>query len=238
MAGKRKRLFSNDYLKNDRSYGRGEPETSAFYYWYLFMARAQREYHHLVDDQVKEDFGDVTQPFEQWWHEKGDYLFKPPSLWRVRHLRNVGMYHDLKENSYLFAVNKNYTKGELIRGMKQAINVAISQDNYTPQKPKYFFHQQPVIQGLRSAHMCKVAQDLLRAEGADVSNYSIAAKVDEHFQLTGAHRWLPFPIVDGVTLPQDKIAIKNRVGAKVSRHLRKANSLIVNVGKGKFPCYD
>lgn len=223
----------------DDLYGRHYPNTdeeswkkSGYYWWYRFMQKVEG---YGPDHPLWKDFGDVHQPFMDWWIEHEDIFL--PRFGGVAELKtDADIEAARKDGAIIVRVDPEICSWDALQEQFQWVlednNIAKPargrQKHETVAEvgpDRYGFASRPEVRdGLGGLAMCmKVYEE--RIANPDMSLYDIAVKlkINESTRITDD------------MLPKQQSDIINNISASVRRYLRDAESIIEHVGQGKFP---
>jgi len=207
-------------------------EASAYYYWYAFMQK--------LDDYgpkhpLWKDFGDIRQPFWDWWIERGEDLFMTGSKLGVMRLENDEEIATARaEGAVLLRVDTDCDRGYLLDVFKELLDeckVVNTPGRKKHQREvlfaKYPFHQRPDVDTLQKTltvwnlrHPPASVKRMKLYEIADL--LMIESKYDESAKECSYSRLLKRQVLT----------------AAASRYERWARHIIKNVGLGVFPKMD
>lgn len=201
-------------------------EQSAYYYWYLYMQ--------LVEDYGRshplwKDFGDVQRPFQDWWDERGDYLFFVEEPLAVDELKsNKDIQKARAEGAYIVRIDPDCSRDYLNFHFQIFLDEKGIRTKTGPRKHKekskrarYSIEHRPHIATLKTS----LAAWKLRREHPELSLYEIGCKLN----------LCPNNIIDEHVVDLNATSKKNVMSSTVSRHLRRARNILKNVSIGVFP---
>ncbi len=215
-------------------------EQTVYYWWYEFLKRNE-DYRRCCERGGKgqlaklyADFGNVhTLSFSHWWQEekRGERLFaEPVSPIELRELKDATEWDTewTSDSVMVVAVPLGEPKRRIKRWFHRLLN-----DRHTgaPGRPvKRASGSLYPVYGKFS--VMSLQQMLLVYDFVKDNPTMTQSNVGK--QLNLIKKAMP-KVGDSIPLLAKK---RNRMSATVSRYLRRANAMITNVGKGKFPCAD
>lgn len=219
-------LFTKHYPEEENI------EASAYYYWYAFMQK--------IDDYgpkhpLWKDFGDISQPFWDWWIDRGEDLFMTGSKLGVMRLENDEEIATARaEGAVLLRVDTDCDRGYLLDVFKELLDeckVVNTPGRKKHQREvlfaKYPFHQRPNVDTLKKT-LAVWDRRHPPAPHKRMKLYEIGLEL----KINPSCR--PEPNDDA----DKKLEKREILTATVSRYERWARHIIKNVGLGVFPKMD
>jgi len=215
------------------------PTQSVYYWWYEFLRRNE-DYRRCCESGGKGklaklymDFGDVHKgSFIRWWREeeRGERLFaEPPAPIRLQELRSVAEWDEnwTRDSVMVVVVPLKEPKRRIKRWFGRVLDMRhTGRPGYPTKEPAALYQVQQKFQVIALEQMLLVWD--YRQEHPNLTMAEIGK------QLKLVKKAMP-KVGDSIPLLTKK---RNVMTATVSRYLKKAEAMIRNTARGKFPCVD
>lgn len=203
----------------------GDFEESAYYWWYRFLQKVEG---YGPSHPMWEEFGDVTQDFEDWWIANEDIFATglPPGVETLASDADIRIAK--KEGAIIVRVDPKCTRHYLRFAFEEFLKEEDITDSPGRKKHEHEiqmaqrgFASRPEVRGLKK--IMKVYEK--RTAEPNLSLYEIGVQL----KLNPNAR-----VKRGMT-PKERADKINSMNSTVSRYWRQALSIIEHVGRGEFP---
>lgn len=215
------------------------PTQSVYYWWYEFLKRNE-DYRRCCESGGKgrlaklyKDFGDIHKgSFKRWWLEdqRGERLFaEPPAPVRLQELRSADEWDEewTRDSVMVVVLPLKEPKRRIKRWFGRVLDQRhTGRPGYPTKEPAALYQVHQKFQANALKEMLKLWD--YRQQHPNLTMAQIGYRFN---QVPSA---MP-KVGDSIPLLTKK---RNTMTATVSRYLKKAEAMIANTARGKFPCVD
>ena len=213
---------TDDDLPNPPFHNAPPHMRSVFYYWWSFL-RESEDYIATCDNggtgklaDLHKDFGDIRDDkFFDWWRRTGRNIFCEPVDRQIKVITSDRIEHD--SDKVVLSISVTGDMGRILAELKSLLNDSfreVRQSSYRDSHARYPVHTKPVLTSLH------LMLELLKAKKSNPSG-----------SLLDWGKAINLGLISGKT-DADVLASER---SAISRYIRKAEKLMINVEQGRFP---